>query len=608
LLHDSRHRPARDEAGSGDRLLVTAIRQAGPWLAPLVVLAALEAAATLALPAALGRALDEVIATHADGAPDTPALTGALALTAGLIVFLVLANTASALLAGVGTARSTGRLRRRLVRHVLGAGPALTQRTAEGDLVARLVGSSATAARAVVVVAGLTASLIPPAGAVVALAVIDPWLALTFCAGMVVVTGAVRVYLRDSRAATAGYLQAQGSIAARLVDALAGARTIAAARTTRLEVERVLRPLPALRRHGIEVWHNMARLAFHGEPIVLVTQVAVIAVAGFGLAAGRLSPGEMLAASRYAVMAAGIGGVLDELSGLTRARAGAQRVAEVLAEPAVVHGDRGLPPGPGELALVGISAGPADAPVLEHLDLVVPGGCAVALVGRSGAGKSLLAALAGRLCDPTAGQVRLDGMPLDQLDRAALRRAVTYAFERPALLGATVAEAIAFGVDRLAPERIRLGADAARADAFIRRLPGGYGAALTDTPMSGGEIQRIGLARALGRDARVLILDDATSSVDTATEAEIAAALTARMQGRTRLIVTHRAGTAARADLVAWLDGGRVRRLAPHHELWAEPDYRALFGPAASPVEPMAAPVPAAPVAAAAASVAGGAR
>jgi ATP-binding cassette subfamily B protein len=584
----------RNETQRGDRVLVSAVWRAGPWLAPLVVLALVESAAALALPALLGRGLDQVVAGG-------DAAAGPLTLAAGLIGVLVALSAASQVLAGTGTARSTGGLRRRLARHILAVGPAAAERTSAGDLVARLVGATATAARIVTVASGLAAALVPPVGGVVALALIDPRLAVTFAAGMALASGAVRTYLRDSRAATAGYLEAQGAIAGRLVDALAGARTIAAARRTHHEVARVLRPLPALGRHGAEVWANLARLAFQGEPAVLVTQAAVIAVAGLGLAAGRLSAGEMLAASRYAVIAAGIGGVLDELAGLSRARAAGQRLAEVLAVAPLTHGDRPLGPGPGELALAGVTAGTggrAGGPVLDRLDLVVPGGRAVALVGRSGAGKSLLAAVAGRLCDPTAGRVSLDGVPLDQLDRRALRRAVAYAFERPALLGATVAEAIAFGP--AAPldgpgDRVRLGAVAARADGFIGRLPGGYGAPLADTPLSGGELQRLGLARALGRDARVLILDDATSSLDTATEAEIAGALTARRSGRTRLIVTHRAGTAARADLVAWLDDGRIRALAPHGELWADPAYRALFAP-----DDAGPPTPAAPAALAA--------
>jgi ATP-binding cassette subfamily B protein len=561
---------------TGDRLLAGTVGGAAAWVVPALLLDLLAAAAAAALPALLGHALDGVVAagTGGDGTP----VPLAIALPVAAVAVLALADVAGELLAGVGIARTTGSLRRRLARHALAVGPVVTARRGEGDLVARLVGATATAARGIILVSRLTVGLVPPVVAIVALTLIDPWLAVTFAVGMAVATAAVRVFLRDARAVTDGYFETQGDIAARLVDALAGARTIAAAGTVDLEVARVLRPLPRLGEQGVAMWRTLSRLAFQGEPAVLLTQVAVIAVAGARLSAGDLSTGQMLAVSAYAVMAADLAGVVSELAGLTRARAGAHRVAEVLAEPAPVPGDRPLPPGPGRLELVGVTAGPPEAPVLERLDLVVPAGATVALVGRSGAGKSLVAAVAGRLRDPLAGEVRLDGVPLRGLDRLALRRAVAYAFERPALPGRTVADAIGFGIDRPHPDAIRRGARQARADDFVRLLPGGYEARMSATTLSGGEVQRLGLARALARDARVLILDDALSSLDTATEAEITAVLTAPT-GQTRLVVTHRLATAARSDLVAWLDGGRIRAMGPHHELWTDPAYRALFHP-----------------------------
>ena len=562
---------------------------AGRWLAPLVVVAVLGALATLALPAVLGQALDEIVDAARSDRGSIDVLSAPLLATAGLVAFVGIADVAANLVAGAATAESTGLLRREVGGQMLDVGPAIADESSEGDLVARLVANTTTAAKSVVVVSGLAAATLPPVGAVVALGLIDPWLALTFALGMVTASGAVRTYLRDSRKATAGYLEAQGAIATRLVDALAGARSIAAAGTTDREVERVLAPLDEVRRHGAAVWRNIARLAFQGEPVVLLTQAAVIGVAGVGVAAGRLTPGEMLAASRYAVMAAGISGILDELAALTRARAGADRIVELLEVPVVRYGGHRLPAGPGALELRSITAGGED-PVLRGLDLTVPGGHTMALVGRSGTGKSLVAALAGRLCDPQEGEVLLDGVPLRTLDRRTLRRSVTYAFERPELLGETIAAAIGFGADRPSSERIRAAADAARADPFIVRLPDGYDAVLAHTPLSGGEIQRLGLARALAHDARLVILDDATSSLDTATEAQIAAALTATMEGRTRLIVTHRMATAARADLVAWLHAGRVRACAPHRDLWTDPAYRAIFRSTSEPATPTDAP------------------
>jgi ATP-binding cassette subfamily B protein len=254
-------------------------------------------------------------------------------------------------------------------------------------------------------------------------------------------------------------------------------------------------------------------------------------------------------------------------------------VAEPLAEPVPAQGTRMLPPGPGRLELRAVTVRACGEPVLDRVDVRVPGGAVVAVVGRSGAGKSLLAALAGRLLDPAAGDVLLDGIPVASLDRADLRRAVVYAFDRPALFGRTPREAISFGISRPAPARVLSAARDASAYEFLQRLPAGLDTPLDEAPMSGGEVQRIGPARAFARadEARLLILDDATSSLDTVTEMQVATALTDLAGNRTCLIIAHRAATAARADLVAWLDGGKLRALRPHYELWRDPAYRSVF-------------------------------
>jgi ATP-binding cassette subfamily B protein len=169
-------------------------------------------------------------------------------------------------------------------------------------------------------------------------------------------------------------------------------------------------------------------------------------------------------------------------------------------------------------------------------------------------------------------------VPLGELDRSELRGAVCYGFDRPTLVGETVHDVVALGVPASA-DSVAAAARAACADGFIRRLPAGYATRMVDAPLSGGEAQRLGLARAFVRPARVLVLDDATSNLDTITELQISAALTGALRGRTRIIVAHRASTAARADLVAWLDGGRLRRIGPHAELWRDGEYREVFAP-----------------------------
>jgi ATP-binding cassette subfamily B protein len=240
----------------------------------------------------------------------------------------------------------------------------------------------------------------------------------------------------------------------------------------------------------------------------------------------------------------------------------------------VAYGPQGLPPGPGQLVFLHVTARAEGTTLLDRVDLALPGGAAVAVVGRSGAGKSVLAALAARLREPDEGQVVLDGVPLDRLTHAELRDAVGCAFERPVLVGETVADAVGLG---LPADRVRAAARATCAHDFVSRLPEGYDTLLADAPMSGGEAQRLGLARAW-HAGRLLVLDDATSSLDMVTELQVGRALTADRGRRTRLIVTHRAATAARADLVVWLDAGRVLGVGPHDQLWTAPAYREVFG------------------------------
>ncbi|MER7586317.1 ABC transporter ATP-binding protein [Micromonospora sp. NPDC127501] len=566
---------------AGDRLLRQTVLAGGGWTAGLAAVALVGAAAELLLPAALGRAVDAAL----DGGSAWWAVSAC-----ALVVVLICVDTLTDLASGFGAARATATLRRRLLRHLFAVDVRATRRHPVGDLVGRLVGQAADAGQAGNAVVLAVVAVLPPLGSVVALAIMEPVLGLTLLVGLGLLAVLMRAFVADASAATASYQRVLGSIAGRLLESLTGARTIAAAGTTRREEDRVLAALPELGRHGRRTWGLLARASARTSAVAPLLNLSVIAVGGYALTAGWLTPGELVAAVRYAAMGAGLGAVLATLNHLVRSRAGAHRVAELLTQPATPAGDRPLPPGGGALRLRGVCVHADDGrPILDGVDLDVPAGATVAVVGASGAGKSTLAAVAGRLYDPDRGEVRLDGVPLRELDAVALRRAVGYAFDRPVLIGATVHDAIglALPVDAAAPPNdrspatpavLRAARMAAVAD-VIERLPGGYRTPLVDTPLSGGETQRLGLARAFAAE-RLLILDDATSSLDTATEHRITEAVLGRAGGRTRLVVTHRTAAAAAADLVAWLDGGRLRGLAPHRQLWADPDYRAVFQPA----------------------------
>ncbi len=569
----TRDRPA--PAGDTASPLRATVRSTGGRCAALFLTATASTGLGLALPLALGRALDLLLA-H-------PGNSGALRWVlrcAALVLLLAVLDAVETVLSATTTARATASLRHRLTGHLLAVGPRAGERFGSGELVARLVGNAAQAGTAPASLAALLAGIAGPVGAVVALGLLDWWLAAVFLAGAPLLALLLRSFTQDSARCVADYQEAQGRIARGLAEAIGGARTIAACATADREAARILRPLPELTRAGHRMWHVQGRAAARAVALAPLLQLGVVAVAGVLLVHGRLTVGEMLAASRYAVLAAGVGVLVRQLSGLVRARASARRLGEVLAEPATPYGSRRLPPGRGRLELRQVTARRGGRTLLDGVDLVVPEGGTLAVVGRSGAGKSLLAALAARLADPDEGTVLLDGVPLPELDHDELRRAIGCAFERPALLGDTVADTIGFGVRPAPPDRIRGGAVAARADAFVRRLPDGYATPCRAAPLSGGERQRLGLARVLARDSRLLVLDDALSSLDTVTEHQIVDALLHHSSGGTRVVVAHRVSTAARADTVAWLDGGRVRAVGTHARLWREKGYREVFADA----------------------------
>ena len=276
--------------------------------------------------------------------------------------------------------------------------------------------------------------------------------------------------VRTAEVVTA-YLTIQGRLAARLSESIAGARTIAAAGTVERERHRVLEPLPDLHEQGMRSWRVLASSAAQGAVVGPLVLVAVLGAGGLELAAGRITPGELFAASQYAALGAGLGGMTGVFGRLARSRAGAARAGELLTVDEVRYGSGALPTGVGRLELRGVTARAGDTTLLSDVDILVPGGAAVAVVGRSGAGKSVLAALAARLRDPDEGEVLLDGVPLATLSRTDLRAAVGCAFERPVLVGDTVADAIGpNGPD----ETVEAAARAVHAHEFVSRLPHGY--------------------------------------------------------------------------------------------------------------------------------------
>jgi len=335
---------------------------------------------------------------------------------------------------------------------------------------------------------------------------------------------------------------------------------------------------------------EVARVRARYEPIFdLLPTLGLVVVLGYGghlMLENRLTVGELVAFNAYLLFLVWplrrMGQVVGEVQ---QGLAAASRVAEVLeTKPRITDrpGSRPLPPScsGAEVRFRGVRFGHEEETVLDGLDLTVPAGTSVALVGPTGCGKTTAAMLVGRFYDPDEGAVLLDGVDTRELRLAELRRAVGLVFEETFLFSGTVRKNIAFADPDASDEEVQRAARLAGAEDFIRELPEGY-----DTPLgergyslSGGQRQRIAIARAILADPRVLVLDDATSAVDPTKEHEIRAALKTAMRGRTAIIIAHRPATVALADRVALMEEGRVVVEGTHEELLATSDrYREIL-------------------------------
>jgi ABC-type multidrug transport system fused ATPase/permease subunit len=272
------------------------------------------------------------------------------------------------------------------------------------------------------------------------------------------------------------------------------------------------------------------------------------------------------------------------LSAAQRATASGARIFEVLDRAPLItslENAPALPDGPGRVSLrdVSLTFDGAAQPALRDVDLEIEPGRTVALVGAMGAGKTALVSLLPRLYEVTSGSVRIDGADVRSVDVHSLRHAIAVVTDDPFLFSATIHDNIAYARADATREEVERAAEVAQAAGFIEALPNGYDALVGERglTLSGGQRQRIAIARAVLADPRILVLDDATSSVDASTEQEIKRALGEVMVGRTTFVIAHRLSTIALADEIVVLEHGRVVAHGTHDDLLDESDlYREI--------------------------------
>ena len=306
----------------------------------------------------------------------------------------------------------------------------------------------------------------------------------------------------------------------------------------------------------------------------LLSQAAILLIGGRLVASGTLSVGGFVRFNLYlAMLVMPLRSLGMWIGQAQRATASGERIFQVIDEPEEIGDEPGaaeLPPGPGRVTFNHVTFGyDPDRPVLSAIDLELEPGKIVALIGHTGAGKTSLASLVPRFYDVQVGSVSIDGADVRTVTLASLRREIGVIAQDPFLFSATVRENIAFGRPEATDEEIERAARLAQAHEFVEALPEGYDTVIGERgiTLSGGQRQRVAIARALVVDPRILILDDATASVDASTEARIREGLREAMHERTTIIIAHRLSTIALADEIVVLEAGRVAARGTHDDL-----------------------------------------
>jgi ATP-binding cassette subfamily B protein len=552
------------------RRLLTFLRPYRSGVVWSAVLAALAMVMTVLIPYLVGRAIDAIRS-------DDSELLVRLGIAVGIAGLLRLALTAARrMVAGRVSLGVEYDLRARVYGHLLSMELAFFDRQQTGQLMSR----ATVDLQAVRFFLGYGLVFLMQSGLTIVLAaaamfLTDPGLAAVSLVPVpFVILVATRYGLR-ARPAVQEVQQRVAELTADVQENVAGVRVVKAFAAEGRQRGRFTQTVARLFDQSMV----STRLSAFYQPLIgFLPQVGLAAILFFGgrrVIDGSLTIGQFTAFYTYLLMLLAPMRSLGMSLGLAqRATASGARLFEVLDRaPAVVGrpGAPALPPGSGHVELrgAGVTYEGAQEPALDGVDLEVPAGQTIAIVGGTGSGKTTLVQLLPRLYDVTEGSVLIDGADVRDVDPDALRREIAVVNDDPFLFSASVAENIAYARPEASEDEIRLAAERAQAAGFVEALPDGYDTRVGERglTLSGGQRQRIAIARAFLADPRILILDDATSAVDATTEQAIKEALREVMAGRTTFVIAHRLSTIALADEIVVLEDGRVAAHGSHDEL-----------------------------------------
>ncbi len=415
--------------------------------------------------------------------------------------------------------------------------------------------------------------------AAIAMFVIQPVLALIALAPVPFVVLVAFRYGRRSRPAMQEVQQRIAELTAVAEENVSGVRVVKAFAREELQLERFRHQTGRVFDQAMYTTRLQARYAPLIGFLPYLGLAAILLVGGRAAIDGSIDIAVFTAFYGYVLMLTGPMRTLGYMLGAAqRATASGARIFQVLDRGPAIVAPPDAPPLPQhgrgrvELRDVSLTYDGAVRPALADVDLVVEPGTTVALVGGTGSGKTSLVSLLPRLYDADSGAVLIDGADVRAVDPASLRREIAVVTDDPFLFSATVHDNIAYARPDATREEVEQAARRAHADGFVRELPDGYETPIGERglTLSGGQRQRIAIARALLANPRILVLDDATSSVDASTEQEIKQALAEVMTGRTTLVIAHRLSTIALADEIVVLEGGRIVAHGTHDELLAQ--------------------------------------